>query len=187
MIERRDSTEVLYEIKGIMPEFDREEFLDYAKWTIISLFNTLKKEENIEIKGNCDFKVINKLLSQKEEYRITSDIDHISIQYIEIINFIKENKKRNIKLYASVYFYDNEKNNKKIKHGEKFWNDIWIIDFELDPKSTNSINNNCPNCGAIMTYDKLKENYKCNYCKTIINSNNNSYWKLSDIEVEVKH
>ena len=182
MIQRRDSTEVLFEIKYIMPEFNKKEFIDYAKWTITNLYNDLKKENKLEITGNCELKLIDKLLSQKEEYRITSDIDHISVQYIEIIDFIKDKNRKTIKLYTSVYFYDNEKNNKKIKHGEKYWNDIWVVDFDLDPKSTNSINNNCPNCGATMDYDKFKEKYICNYCNTIINSHNNAYWKLSNIE-----
>ena len=182
MIQRRDSTEVLFEIKYIMPEFNKKEFIEYAKWTITNLYNDLKKENKLEITGNCELKLIDKLLSEKEKYRITSDIDHISVQYIEIIDFIKDKNRKTLKLYTSVYFYDNEKNNEKIKHGEKYWNDIWVVDFDLDPKSTNSINNNCPNCGATMIYDKFKEKYKCNYCNTIINSHNNAYWKLSNIE-----
>ena len=184
MYKRRDSVEVLYEIKNQMPEFNKEDFLDYAKWTIVSIFNSLKKDSKSEIKGNYDPKLIEKLVLNKDKYRIKKDIDDISVQYLELMDFIKEGNKKSIKLYASIYFYDNSKNNYNCpQDNEKYWNDIWIITFDLDENTINSINNKCPNCGANMLYDKQKEIYKCKYCNNIINSNNNSYWKISNIEI----
>lgn len=68
----------------------------------------------------------------KYEYRITDDIDRVSVHYAELFDFIKTENEAFIKLYASVYFYDNVTNNKSTETDNDFNDERKMIQFKLD-------------------------------------------------------
>ena len=185
MQRNKDENEIEFEIKKDFLGFDREKFLTQIKWFIPILYKDLKDNNYHITKYNCKEELIHKLLEEKEKYRITKDIDHISIQYARLYDYIKENDKGFVKAYISVYFYDNVKNNIENESlNDKYWNDIWIITCRDKSNSNNKEKNNCPNCGAIMEYNYNTGFFKCNYCGCIMDNNKNIDWEIIDIELK---
>lgn len=170
---------ILFGIKNDIPEFNKEEFLEYTKWSIIDLYNKLKDEQQSNLNYPKD--LISNLIQEKNKFRITKDIDHISIQYTELFDYIKKDNKKYIKIYCSIYFYDNAENNSSLQYtNDKFWNDIWIVTFS-DTNNTN--NSNCSNCGADFKYNKFKQIYECEYCGNTTYNTISGNWELIDIEL----
>lgn len=134
MIKRRDITEVLLEIKKEMPLFDKNQIIEYTKWAIPILYESIKYGDTKNLKINCKSNLIKKLSKMKYEYRITDDIDRVSVHYAELFDFIKTENEAFVKLYISVYFYDNVTNNKPDEKEEN--NDLKdegkMIRFKLD-------------------------------------------------------
>ena len=178
----RELNEVLMDIEKEMPDFNADEFLKYTEWAIQKLYNSLRDNEKSEVK--CEEELISKLDEQRLKYRITKDIDHISIHYAEILDVIRKDGIMYIQVYLSVYFYDNTKNNINMDDDldYKYWNDIWIVtlgeDIELERKKCN-----CVNCGAIMKYNKARSTFECEYCGNIVHNDFDSGWKIVDIEL----
>lgn len=170
--------EILFKIKSDFPDFNKEELLEYTKWSIIALYNNLK-DENIT---NLNYKkdLISKLIQDKHKFRITNNIDNISVQYTELFDYIKKDNKKYIKVYCSVYFYDNTGNNSSIKHSSnKYWNDIWIVTY-ID--STKTDNSKCTNCGANIKYNQFTQVYECEYCGNTVYDTFVRNWELIDID-----
>lgn len=181
-MKRREPVEVMLEIKNEMPWFDKEELLEYAKWSVQKLYNSLKNEEKLVIK--CKPELINKLNKQRDKYRINEDIDHISIQYVELFDNIKKENEIYIQVYLSIYFYDDVQNNvDKYIINDKYWNDIWIVTYKECSKLHRK-DSNCVNCGAVMQYNQLRDILECKYCGNIINNKFDSKWEIVDIELE---
>lgn len=174
-------TETLKNIKEEMPFFNKEELIEYTKWAVQKLYNAIKNEDEIKIK--CKEGLINKLIKEKFKYRITKDIDHISVQYAQIYDFNKIENKKYIKVYTSVYFYDNVTNN-MMNSGitkDRYWNDIWIVTYEDNSEIGCEKDNKCNNCGAIMEYDSIKEVVKCKYCGNTIYNKLNGNWTIEEV------
>lgn len=181
MKKRKEETEVFFEIKNDIPEFNREELLEYTKWGIPQLYIALKNKREIKLKKE----LINKLLKEKNKYRINDNIDHICIQYTQLFDYIKKHNETYIQVYASVYFFDNVENNitYNLFENDKYWNDIWIITYKQKTESKLKKYNNCYNCGAIMKYDNIKKIVECEYCGNIVYDNLNINWEIEDIEI----
>ena len=61
---KRESSEILHDIKVEIPEFEKDELLEYTKWAIPSLYESLRDNEKIVL--NCNNEVINKINSEKK-------------------------------------------------------------------------------------------------------------------------
>lgn len=181
MKKRKEETEIFFEIKKDVPEFDREELLEYTKWGIPQLYNALKNKQEIQ----CKEELKNKLLKEKNKFKINENMDHINIQYMKLFDYIKKDNEAYIQIYASVYFFDNVKNNKEYNFVEKnkYWNDIWIITYKQKKESKLKNSNKCNNCGAIMKYDNIKKIVECEYCGNIVYDNFYLNWEIEDIEL----
>jgi len=178
---RKDSTEVLFEIKYEIPGFNKEELFEYIKWSIPELYKSLKDGEKIKIR--CKPELLEKLNKEKIKYRINKDMDHISVQMVDLFGSTKKNDEIHIQLYLSVHFYDKVKNNIYNHHEkDKYWNDIWIVTIIETLKSTRK-HSNCVNCNALMEYNKIKDIYECKYCGNIMDNKSDSKWKIVDIEL----
>ena len=63
------------------------------------------------------------------------------------------NSEKYIKVYISLYFYDDVNNNiDKDCEKDKYWNDTWIITYKINGGKTKD-NCNCSNCGSVMKYN----------------------------------
>ena len=181
MEKRMDATEVFFRIKNEIPKFNRENFIEYIKWMVPKLYSSLKNEKETDIR--CSKELEEKLLKNKEIYRIKKEIDYISIQYTELIDCMKEDNNLFVKVYMSIYFKDDVSNNLiNITNRDGFWNDIWVATYKKD-LSYKEINTKCNNCGAIMKYNIQDEILKCDYCGNIKVCNDSQNWELIDIEV----
>lgn len=174
--------QVELQIKEEIPTFDSEELLEFTKIIIPNLYNFFNYEREEKLEKYCNNELIKKVLENKGKYRISKDIDIVRVGYARLDDFMNLDGKVYIKVYASVFFYDDAENNNSldIYACDKYWNDIWTITYEINDNKEKI--NKCPNCGASMTYDKKRYMYTCDYCK------NNMYysqinWKLNDIEV----
>lgn len=185
MKQRRELSEILLDINKRIIGFNKEQLLDYTRWAILNLHEELKNGNIQPNKVKCKNELIEKLINNKELYRMKKDIDHISIQYIELYECEYEKDETYLQIYVSLNFYDNTENNEKI-HAmkEKFWNDIWIVtvresilgDFE---------DGNCNNCGAVMKYNEAKKIFKCDYCGNVVTTEKWSKdWEIVNIEVQ---
>lgn len=163
-----------------------KELHNYTEWAIETLYENLKNNKKYNNKIKCQDKVIEKILNNREKYRMTDDVDRMNIQYVGLIDYYEKENVEYIEMKLSVYFYDDTKNNinidKEVPH--KYWNDIWIVTY----KRTNydkTENFNCESCGATMKYNIDNKMYKCEYCGNIsvIGIAN---WEICDIEVEYK-
>ena len=182
-MKRREPNEVVYDIKKEIPNFDKEELLEYTKWAIQVLHHAMRNENRPEVK--CKDDLLNKMINEKLKYRITREMDHLSIQFIELANCEKKNNEFLIKVYVSIYFYDDVDNNINVSNtGDKYWNDIWYITYRQDAESADGNNSNCSNCGAIMEYNHLSKLFKCNYCGKTDTNILKVQWEIVDIEVE---
>ena len=181
MEEKMDITDIIFKIKSEIPKFKKEDFMEYAKWTVPQLYSSLKNEKEIDIK--CSNELVETLIKNKTLYRIKKEIDYISIQYTELIDFKKEENNIYVKVYMSIYFKDDVSNNIiNIDDRDRFWNDIWIVTYKKD-LSYKDIDAKCNNCGAIMEYNSIDEILKCDYCGNIKICNDSQNWKIVDIEV----
>lgn len=182
MRRKKEITELLFEIKKEIPYFNKEELLEYTKYAIPNLYNILKNGNLQEIKIKCDKKLIEKIIQNKSKYRISKNMDQISIQYVDLFNYIKKNNEIFVQVYISIYFYDDAKNNNGSKDiWDKYWNDGWIITYK---NTVNNRNYNCENCGAIMEYNKTEDIFECKYCGNKSFNHFDTSWEIVDIEIE---
>ena len=181
---KKDEMEIDLEIRKVFIDFDKEKFLTQTKWVIPILYNELKDGNENNVRVKCDKELINKLSQKKEKYRIIKEMDHLSVQYANLYDYIKMDNEVFLKVYTSVYFYDNVRNN---AHGEdskdKYWNDIWIITYKNVVENKTGNKYNCENCGATMKYNKNMEFFECDYCSTIVYNSQGMNWEMVDIEV----
>ena len=120
------ANEILLKIKNDFPGFNKDEILEFTKESVLNLYNELKNENFKDL--NYEKNLIDKIIKEKNKFRISKDIDHISVQYVELFDYIKQENKNYIKIYCSIYFYDNTENNLYGNHtNNTYWNDIWII------------------------------------------------------------
>ena len=124
----------------------------------------------------------------KNYYRISSNIDEFSIQYMRVYDYVKENDSKYIKVYVSIYFYDNLANNinsDSSKTKNRYINDIWILTFKCDSNVIKKTEGNiCSNCGSIMKYNRYNNTYECTYCKNLVKFDGaEEELELTDIEV----
>jgi len=183
MYKKSKRTETLIEIKRYLPDFKKENLLEYTKWAIPSLYNSLKNNKKIEVEATEE--LIQKLKINKPEYRITTDIDHINLQYTAVIDCIKENDEIYVKVYSSIYFYDNVRNNVfKDNLKDKYFNDIWIITYKIKKRKEDKEKLTCGNCGAVMQYNSKKMLLECKYCGNNVFYNRDANWIMTDINIE---
>ena len=160
MKRRRELAEVIFDIRNEIPGFNKEDLV-----------------------VKCKSELINKLNKESAKYRINKDIDHISIQYVELFDSIKKDNEMYIQFYLSIYFYDDVDNNiGNYSMNDKYWNDIWIVTYRECVKSEGK-KSNCDNCGATMKYNQLRDTFECEYCGNVIHNNSNSKWEIVDIEL----
>lgn len=181
MKKRKESTEVLWNIRKEIPGFNKIELLEYLEWAIPRLYHSLVNKTEPEVK--CAHELINKLYSRSLQYRITKDIDHVTVQYAELFDSAKKENEMYIQVYLSIYFYDKVENNINNKStGDKYWNDIWIVTCKENNESVKE-SSNCVNCGAVMKYIPARDIFECEYCGNIIHRKTNLSWEIVDIEL----
>ena len=172
---------VLLKIKRDFPTFDEEEILEYVKNIIPNIHYFLSYENEEKLEKYCKKECIKNIIQNKDLYRISDDIDNVRVGYADLRDYIEKDNKFYIKIYTSVFFYDDADNNQNvIFEYDKYWNDIWTITLEVN--NNKNIANKCPSCGALMDYNDSKHMFTCNYCR------NNLYfsrinWKIVDIAV----
>ncbi len=175
-----DEKNIINEIKLSDPYFEEDKFLEAVKYEVKKIYITLCEENKEEYNNcNCSPNVIKKLTENKEEYRISKDIDTISVQYASLHDYVAGF----IQVYLSVYFYDKASNNEiNIEGGNKYYNDIWIVSYKKE--SLEDVLK-CTTCGATMNKDEINNVLECPYCK------NKKYynfkfgnWKIEDIKKE---
>lgn len=178
---RRESSEVWREIQSKLYIFNKEEVLDKAKWDVINLYNNIIHNKKVD---KSQSPIVEAMLKEKAKYKISSNMDYINVMYIDFYDFIEKAGKKYIQIYASIYFYDDVKNNRFGNYEQdKCWNDIWIVTYEISEDNIQQ-NLNCQNCGAVMTYNKINHILKCGYCGGIQKFNTgHKDWKIVDIEV----
>ena len=178
----RETGEIISEICNYIPYFNENEFIKYSKWSIKKLWESLQENDINKTKVKHSKKIEEKMLKEKEKYRLVRDIDHISVQYARICDCDKKGNTIYVKAYLSIYFYDNVKNNSmSMEEEDKYWNDTWIVTYKKDE---NTQTNNCINCGAPMEYNKKKDIYECKYCETRSYNRLDIDWQIFDIEIE---
>lgn len=177
-----EKKQLINRIQTEIAGFNQYELIDYTKISLLNIYRFLCEEKLEKVSKYCSEKLINKMIANKDEYRISKNIDTISVCHASIIEFENSNNKVQLKVRASMFFYDDVDNNvDNTEMYDKYWNDIWIITYEL--KNNGNILNKCPCCGSFMEYNQLKHMFMCNYCR------NNIYysqikWRITDIEVE---
>ena len=173
----------LIDIKREFPDFDEQEFLNYVNNVIPNIHYFISNDKIERAEKYCSKELIQKMLEQKEKYRISKKMDNINIQYIRITGFQLNNNRIYLKVYASVYFYDEATNNLDNKDlTDKFWNDIWTITVTPNTKIGGVENAKCPKCGATMIYD-YHHQFHCEYCRNNLYITNVDYI-VTDIEVK---
>lgn len=179
---RRESSEILFEIKKDYPRFEKDEFIEGAKIDIKNLYYAFCKNEWELNKVNCTNELKNKIKNNSDSYRINKNYDTVSIQYIELCDYIQE-KENTIKLYVSAIFYDDVDNNeiKENDNSDKYFNDVWVVSYK---DSGQQADLKCNNCGATMEKDENNNLLKCSYCRTQEYYNFKvTNWKIYDIEI----
>ena len=177
------NADLLQEIKADFPGFDKEEILDYTKFVIPNMHFFLKQGKNEQLKKYCTEEILNKILNNKEIFRISPDIDTARVGYARIQGYKNENEEIYIKVYTSIFFYDDIENNEIIDEKynfDKYWNDIWEITFEGN--FGKDIITTCPFCKSQMKYNHSKHMYTCENCKDSLYYSQIK-WKIADIEV----
>ena len=172
--------DLLLKIKRDMPNFDREEILEFTKIIIPNIHYFFSNGKEDKLNKYCTDNVIRKVLENKQAYRISKDIDNVRVGYERLEDYKNENNKMYIKVYSSVFFYDEASNNENNWTScDKYWNDIWVVTYE--DKFEKEIINKCPNCGAFMEYNKSKHMFTCNYCKNDLYYSQIN-WRIVDID-----
>lgn len=180
-MKNKETQEILMRIKQNIHTFDKEKFLEYTKWHIENLYQLIIKKEYAKIGEYVSQGVVDKLVNNQEEYRITPTMDSARVQYIELYDAMTENEIY-VKVYMSIYFFDDASNNEQTGKKDIYWNDIWIATYKFH-QNTNTTDLNCKNCGATMSFKERKDVMECEYCgsKSHI-SQSISKWILEDIE-----
>ena len=182
---RRELAEILVDIRKEIPGFKKEELIEYTKWAIPKLYDELRDNVNLEqMKVKCNNQLIDKIIQEKVRYRISKNIDNISMQYIELYDTVKKDEDLLIKVYVSIYFYDNVSNNLEWQFAQdRHVNDIWVVTFK-GKSSERFEDGNCDNCGAVMEYNETKSIYNCAYCGNVVTTQRlYRDWEIADIEV----
>lgn len=179
-MEMKETQSIFLSIKRDVLDFDEKKFLSDVKWGIQNLHYFLRENKSSKAKAICLEKVVNKLMDQKEKFKITDNIDNASVQYTKLLEYSEE--EQCIKVYVSIYFYDNANNNDCQEEKEKYWNDIWIVTYKRNNlKEYESYK--CGNCGASMVHEVKDNILKCNYCGNEKYFTRESIdWIISDIE-----
>ena len=178
-----DHHNALVDIKREFPDFNEQELLNYVNNVIPNIHYFLSNDKIDRAQKYCRKELVQKILEQKEKYHITKDLDNINIQYVKINGFQLNDNRIYLKLYASVYFYDEAANNLDSNDfTDKFWNDIWILTVTPNTNIGVIESAKCPKCGATMVYD-YHHQYHCEYCRNNLYITNVDYI-ITDIEVQ---
>ncbi len=187
MNNQKETEELWNEIKKDIFRINEKGLFEYTKFAINSLYYSILKDEDVTIR--CSKELIKKLKENKSLYRINSNIDEFNVQYMRVYDYVKENSSKYIKVYASLYFYDNLANNSISSNSKKvinrYINDIWILTFKCDSNVLKrSEGNVCSNCGSIMKYNSFNNTYECVYCKNLVKFDGaEEELELTDIEI----
>ena len=177
-----EKEKALMNLKAKVPKFDEEEIVEYTKNVIPNIHIFLSQEKIDKVSKYCSEEVINKLKSNKKLYRISNNIDSIRVVFARLEGYNDSNEKIQIKIYASIFFYDDVDNNEISEETvDRYWNDIWIITYELE--GNKDIINKCPSCGATMGYSSLNHMFTCDYCRNSLYFSQIE-WKIVDMEVQ---
>ncbi|MBR3324639.1 MAG: hypothetical protein IKG14_01135 [Clostridia bacterium] len=180
MIQREEKIIVENRIKNDIPTFDRERLNQYTKSAIVNIYNSFSNGDLNNINVRVSKELLNKISNNMELYRISKDYDNIVVQYADIIDYERKEDAGYVKIYTTINFYDNYKNNETRNYfDDKNWNDTWIITY----KALSNVDNNCKNCGSEMEYNKEKDVYECKFCRSSFHKDSKD-WKIVDIEVE---
>lgn len=121
----------LIEIQKMLPNFNEKELLEFMRYVISKVHYCLRYNENDTLRRFCNEETIRKVTQQKDKYRITVNIDNVRVQYVRIDECVNEEDGFFIKVYNSVFFYDEVANNLEGDDStDKYWNDIWIVSFK---------------------------------------------------------
>ena len=176
-----EQQELVLKIKEVIPSFDYQELLEYTKIIVPNIHLLFCNDKNDKLKRYCNDKLIEKVFENKKIYRINSDIDNARVGYARLQDYYSENDNNYVKVYSSVFFYDESANNLQKTDGfDKYWNDIWVITYEGDFGNDNV--NKCPTCGAPMEYNNSKHMFTCDYCRNSLYYSQIN-WKIVDIDV----
>lgn len=176
-----NSENSLSEISKNKIPFNESELIEYTKFAIPQVYNYFSSENTEKLQKYCDNELITKVLKDKETYRVTKDIDSIRVGFATLKDFSEKDDKTYIKVFTSVFFFDDVSNNQNSIDGyDKYWNDNWTITFERNTE--NQIINKCPNCGALMEFNNSKNMFTCEYCRNSIYYSRID-WKIVDITV----
>ena len=195
-LRRKDSRDVLYQIRNYMPLFDKDKILSYTKWAVPRIYELVKSFNIKKLEGFCSEKFIEKITKNKDVYRINDNIDRVIVQFASLHDFVHKNdEEMYIQIYTSVYLHDNVLNNEPLSEellkqvmnktsNNKYWNDIWIVTYGKRKKFVNMKSANCPNCGAIMIFDKNNDLLKCNHCQNMVfgTIEDSEEWEIVDVE-----
>ena len=174
--------QLLMNVRTEVPRFNEQELAEYTKTIISDIHRFLCQGKSDKITKYCSEELIQKMLLNKETYRISQNMDNVRVQHTRLHDFYKSNNKIYIKMYVSIFFFDDVDNNyNNEESNDKYWNDIWIVTYELDDDA--EVTNKCPSCGASMEFNRFTNMFTCNYCR------NSMYyseikWKIVDIEVD---
>ena len=176
-----ENNNLVYQIKSDFPNFDEQELLEYTQFVVPNIHHFFSYEKNVNFKKYCSDELIEKILEHKNLFRISTNIDSTRVGYARIQEYSNQNNKFYIKVYSSVFFYDDVDNNVNSHDPyDKYWNDIWVITYEGN--TGNEFINKCPYCGASMEYNRSKHMFTCNYCRNSLYYSQ-IHWRLVDIEV----
>ena len=176
-----DNENLSLRITKNMPSFNEDDLLDYTKLRIPLIYNYFNCEDKSKLNKYCSSELITKVLSNKEQYRISNDIDNIRVGFASLKDYTEKDDIPYIKVFTSIFFFDDVSNNKNNIDGyDKYWNDNWTITFEKNTE--NQIINKCPNCGALMDFNNSKHMFTCEYCRNSIYYSRID-WKIVDITV----
>ena len=177
-----EKEKVLMEIRAEIPRFNEEELAEYTKTVLPDIHRFLCQGKSDKITKYCSEELIQKMILNKEVYKISENMDNVRVQHARIDGFSNSDNRIRIKMYASVFFFDDVDNNINNEESyDKYWNDIWIVTYELDEDI--EITNKCPSCGAPMEYNSFKHMFTCNYCRNSVYDSEIN-WKIVDIEVD---
>lgn len=180
-LNNKEREDLFLQIKRDFPNFEEQELLEFSRIIIPNIHFFFSHERNEKLSKYCSKQLIQKVLQDRVKYRITRDIDNTRVGYARIQEYIKENNKCYIKVYTSVFFYDEAANNIENSDSyDKYWNDIWTITYKGN--FDKEITNKCPTCGASMEYNHSKHMFTCNYCRNSLYYSQIN-WQIVDIEV----
>ena len=176
-----EKEESILRIKEEIPNFNEQELLEYTKIVIPNIHTFASHEKWDRVKRYCSDELIGKIQNNKEVYRISNNMDIVRVGYARVEGFSIEESKLLLKVYSSVFFYDDVDNNDDNDGNfDKYWNDIWVVTYEGKENIANM--NKCQNCGASMDYNTSKHMFTCNYCRNSLYYSQIN-WKIVDVNV----